>query len=114
MEPDTQNFGQTSNGRVCSCGRHHGLGQWSPGQRAATYARQRDRLPNYFTPMQQQYLASFEYYHGPVKYELRETHKSSGTYLPKDLPVREAFCLSYHDSHDKPIELARSSWADVD
>lgn len=60
------NYDQVSNGQVCTCGKHHGVGSWSPHDRAKRYARMKAKLPAYFAPHMQQYLASWICEHGNV------------------------------------------------
>lgn len=57
------NFGQLSNGKICTCGEHHGVGEWSPEKRAEVYRFQRERLLIYYTKAQKDYLDSWEARH---------------------------------------------------
>lgn len=63
------NYGQMSNGHICTCGDHHGVGQWTPEKRAEVYARMRDKLPAFFAPHMAQYLGSWGKNHGHVNWE---------------------------------------------
>lgn len=69
INPRPLNFDQTSNGQVCSCGRHHGVGQWAPEQRAENYSKMRSRLPDLYRTRahMSDYLRSWEHYHGGAK-----------------------------------------------
>ncbi len=100
-----RNFEQQSNGRICSCGDHHGVGIVGPGDRAARYARMRDNLPGYFTAPMKGYLASFEAMHGRVLYMMEQTGVGTGEYVPKNQPVYAPVCTSYLDA---PLMLANS------
>lgn len=63
-------FGYESNGKICSCGNHHGLGTITPEDRAARLARMREKMPKIMTPDMNAFLADFEKYHGTVKYDM--------------------------------------------
>lgn len=91
------NFSQPSNGEVCSCGMHHGVGMWGPGKRAAVYRRMVDRLPEYAGEHMRRYLTSFEAMHGPVLYVMEQDGVSSGEFTPKGTPVMAPRCTSYTD-----------------
>ena len=60
------NFGQISNGKICSCGGHHGVGEWGAEKRAAIYRRLRDKTPRIMTYAQKDFLATWERAHGHV------------------------------------------------
>lgn len=62
---DVLNFGEPSNGMVCDCGKHHGIGSWSPERRAREYAWYRHHNINY-NRSKQDYLDSYESAHGEV------------------------------------------------
>lgn len=78
-----ENFTQVSNGMVCDCGKHHGVGEWSPQKRAAVYARQRDQLPDYYFPHQKAYVESWESEHGKIEYILEWTELKVKAKEPK-------------------------------
>lgn len=56
--------------KLCSCGRHEGVGEWSPERRAAVARHMRDTMESLMTPGQKEYLVSWENHHGPVRYTL--------------------------------------------
>jgi hypothetical protein len=65
-----RNFGLEGNGKLCSCGRHEGIGEFTPEQRAASSAFARDRIPEYMTGPQKMYLADWELHHGRVQWRM--------------------------------------------
>lgn len=67
------NFGVMHNGMVCDCGLHKGVGDLHAGNRAARYARMRDRTPSMLTEQNIQYLESWEQHHGAVVYEMQQS-----------------------------------------
>lgn len=75
------NYSQPSNGMICLCGGHHGVGDLSPDQRAARYARMRDMLPDFIQPHMREYLKSWEKIHGIARWELGpEVKTKDGSY----------------------------------
>lgn len=75
------NYGQYSNGNVCSCKNHCGVGHMSPEDRAAAYARMRDRMRSLMSQEQREFLESWENAHGKVVWELVDIGlKSSGEF----------------------------------
>lgn len=61
-------FGQASNGWVCSTGKHHGTGIWTPSQRAAVYKRAIVRGWGRNFGQWSEYLRSYEADHGVVPF----------------------------------------------
>lgn len=72
------NYGQEANQHRCGdgCGMHAGVGNWTAEDRAAIYARTRDKLPALHNGQQQEYLNTWEQMHGLVRYEMQPV----GTY----------------------------------
>lgn len=64
------NHAQKSNGWVCKCKEHHGVGEWSPSKRAAVYKRQID-LGFMILDHMLEYVKSYKREHGEIIYELR-------------------------------------------
>ena len=60
------NFGAESNNKVCSCGKHHGCGDWTPERRAASMKFMSYRMPSLMNDDQRAYLATWEKAHGIV------------------------------------------------
>jgi len=67
---ERMNFGQMPNESVCSCGQHTGVGDWTHDQRAACYARIRDKMGDYFASDRADYLKTWEAAHGKMRYEM--------------------------------------------
>lgn len=74
------NFGLESNGKICSCGAHHGVGEWSPERRAAVAKRMQDRMPGIMSSEQKTYLKDWESKHGPVAYRMGVVGKNGGDF----------------------------------
>lgn len=51
-----KNFGIEGNGQVCSCGRHEGVGSWSPAERYTQYRRTINRMGKYAPRHMKQYV----------------------------------------------------------
>lgn len=68
MTYDNLNFGVCHNGMTCNCGAHKGCGELHEGDRAARYARMRDRTPSIMTTQNKKYLETWEQAHGKVTY----------------------------------------------
>lgn len=63
---DKLNFGVVSNNKVCLCGKHRGVQDWSPHERAQVYSWHRKHNIN-FTSIRSFYLHSYEQAHGKVE-----------------------------------------------
>jgi len=72
--------GYAKNGKVCSCGYHHGCGDFTPEQRATMAAFARDKFPEYMSSTQISFLSDWERSHGIVKYRMDVVGKSTGEY----------------------------------
>lgn len=55
------------NNEICSCGNHHGVGDWGPEKRAGVYAWYRDKRPFHFTKEMWMWLADYQRIHGHVE-----------------------------------------------
>jgi hypothetical protein len=105
-------YGWPSNGKVCDCGKHHGVGDLTPGNRAARYARMRDYLADIMTEDQWGYLKTWERAHGPVRYKMVEAGIHTGTFMPSRkgtvlyMPVLES------EEPGKPQNSQPSKWWD--
>lgn len=73
-------FGCESNGKVCDKGCHHGVGEWTPEDRAAKAARIRDVMPDVQTEIQKAFLMDWERHHGKVRYRMEQIGVSEGKY----------------------------------
>lgn len=62
------NFKQQSNGLVCTCKRHHGVGEWSPQRRVAVYKRMVREMPSVAKPHMFEFVEDWENYHGRIYY----------------------------------------------
>lgn len=58
--------------QICSCGKHFGVGQWSPKKRAETYAWYREKHPARYDSECKNYLDSYESVHGRVSIKSAE------------------------------------------
>lgn len=78
------------NGQICSCGKHEGMGNTSPGNIAARYARMRDKMPSFLSPIRAAYLASWEKAHGPAIYDMVQVGVSQGEFSKdcKGMPIK--------------------------
>ena len=93
-------FGFASNGKVCSCGRHHGCGEWSPEHRAANYKWMSHRMPSLMNDNQRAYMADWEKHHGIISYRMDVVQRVKGkdiigaVYIdpnaPMQLPLKAA------------------------
>jgi len=79
-----RNFDQLSNGKVCSCGRHHGVGTWDPERRAAIYKWTIKEIKNCAKPHQYDYVKDWELNHGPIKYVMGVVDVNTGTFNKND------------------------------
>jgi hypothetical protein len=73
-----------SNGKVCACGRHWGVGEWTPERRAANYKWQSQRMPHIMNENQIAYLKSWEKQHGIVLYRMDVVGKNDGSMNKRD------------------------------
>lgn len=65
------------NNQVCNCGRHKGIGSWSPFNRARVYKWFQKRYLQGFTADKQNYLYTYEKQHGLItNWEPLETHQT--------------------------------------
>jgi hypothetical protein len=80
----SKNFGYESNGKTCSCGRHHGIGEITPEQRAARAARMRDTLPECMPQSQRDYLENWEFHHGKARYRMVQNGIKSGFFVKEN------------------------------
>lgn len=74
-------FGYQPNGVVCSCGKHHGVGNIAPEERAAKLARMREKMPKIMSPYMIEYLIDFEKSHGTVKYDMVQDSVMEGHFV---------------------------------
>jgi len=83
-------FGYQPNDKTCSCGKHYGIGNISPYERAARAARMRDTMPSLMPQEMREYLFDFEKKHGKVRYAMTEYGVSEGYFnkTSKGQPLR--------------------------
>lgn len=103
------------NALKCDCGQHEGIGALGPGDRAARYKRMAERTPTIMDEGQISYLSDWERVHGRVRYEMVESHKSNGEYLPRDTVVNVPRITNYNDSspattHSMPRPQRKVNW----
>lgn len=70
--------------KVCSCGRHFGVEDWSPERRAAVARHMRDTMESLMTAGQREYLVSWEKHHGSVRYTIGVVGKNPGNVRKND------------------------------
>ena len=101
MSARNVNFGQIGNEQLCSCGKHRGVGLWSPEARAASYAWTRAKLRSLFNDDQREFLTSWEEAHGKVIPSLEPAKSSQvfGDAAPKQkfTPTTTAPARSWHE-----------------
>jgi hypothetical protein len=73
-------FGYQSNGITCRMGCHHGLGDYTPEQRAAMAKRMQEKMPQLMDSEQIAFLRDWEKRHGIVHYRMDVLGKSSGAF----------------------------------
>lgn len=105
------NFGSMSNGMVCGCGKHEGVGQFPNGNklsaadRAARYSRMK-KLGISLDSGQFEYLKSWESTHGIIAYTMEVVGISEGSdprngikgYLPRGQSVVNPVATSGSDN----------------
>lgn len=85
-----RNFAVQGNGRYCDCGQHEGVGDLSPADRAARYKRMAEKLGEYMTEDNRQYLKTWEFRHGAVSYSMVQIGTANGDkegFMPKGAAV---------------------------
>lgn len=111
------NFGAESNGKVCKCGLHHGVGEWPPEQRAAVYKRMNERMPDYLKDNQKAYLQDWEKHHGIVHYRMDVVGKSTGEFSKgtkgQDV-LGPVFVDPYQEDYAQPDIFTPPPRADLD
>jgi hypothetical protein len=108
------NFGIHGNGQMCDCGLHEGVGELSPGDRAARYKHMLLTLRPYVTAEQLAYLESWEKHHGTVSYVMEfTTVQSDGTYSAKgERRIKVAKITSWHPNHHHGTHRHGGGWHD--
>lgn len=104
------NFGQDGNGQICECGKHVGVGSWSPEDRAAAYAFMRDKISSYYNHDRKQYLDSWEESHGEAKYEMVFSHYLTKEQAKLSGSSEGAECMRAALVGSKPKYSAKRNW----
>lgn len=76
-------FGYLTNEKLCSCGRHYGIGEISPEDRAARAARFRETFPELMPYEMKAFLEDWERHHGGVVYHMAVLAVNSGEFNKK-------------------------------
>ena len=78
------NFGQQPNDKTCSCGRHAGVGDWTPEQRAAFYKRLTTKMPLVGKTHQSEFVKDWEAHHGTIQLTMGAVVKNTGSIRRED------------------------------
>lgn len=81
---DNLNYGYVANQMKCNCGRHEGIGPYTAEQRAAIAGRMRDILPDLMSASMREFVASWERFHGNIKYIMGVIGVSSGEFVKQN------------------------------
>lgn len=74
-------FGYPKNNHTCSCGRHHGIGDITPEDRAARSKRMSEAMPSFMSDSMVAFLADWEKQHGTVHYRMDMIGRNGGNFI---------------------------------